>query len=142
MPKNLAELIARTAAAFSAAQTRQLINVVVAIAHADLHIDDEERAHIQLAIETAVDHPITPEEVAEHIREARKRIAVSGGIRFAQQVGQNLREAKLGRPGAELAFAIAASGGISSDERLRLDALVAGAGLTKSDAAQIERDVS
>jgi hypothetical protein len=143
MDPTLAEIIAQNAAAFTPLQLRLLVNVVVVIAHADLVIDEAERASIQLALESTIAHSLTAAEVSEQIESARKRIAVSGGVRFAEQVGVNLDEAHLAQPaGVRLAYAIAAiSEGVSEPERVRLRALVHGAKLSHEEAARIEAEL-
>ncbi|MCA9537059.1 MAG: hypothetical protein KC593_25430 [Myxococcales bacterium] len=139
MNSKLAQLIARDAAAFTPSQLRLLVNVVVVVAHADLDIDEAEREGIRLALESAIGHALESEELTQQIAGARQRIAAAGSVRFAEQVGVNLAEAKLGRAGAELAYAIAASsGGISEDERARLRAMTRGAKLPADVLAQIE----
>lgn len=142
MDPTLAEIIAQNAAAFTPLQLRLLVNVVVVIAHADLVIDEAERASIQLALESTIAHSLTAAEVSEQIESARKRIAVSGGVRFAEQVGVNLHEAHLAQPGVRLAYAVAAiSEGVSEPERVRLRALVHGAKLSHEEAARIEAEL-
>jgi hypothetical protein len=142
MDPTLAEIIAQNAAAFTPLHLRLMVNVVVVIAHADLIIDDAERASIQLALESTLAHTLTAAEVSEQIDSARRRIAASGGVRFAEQVGVNLEELHLTQAGARLAYAIAAiSEGVSEPERLRLRALVHGAKLSSADAARIEAEL-
>ena len=63
MDPTLAEIIAQNAAAFTPLQLRLLVNVVVVIAHADLVIDEAERASIQLALESTIAHSLTAAEV-------------------------------------------------------------------------------
>lgn len=143
MNSALAELIAQDAAAFTPSQLRLLVNLVVVVAHADLEIDRDEIDSIQVALSSSLGHALSDEELAEHIKGARQRIAASGSVRFAEQVGVNLADAKLSKVGARLAYALAAtSGGISEDERLRLRALTHGAKLPADEVARIEASVT
>jgi len=142
MDPTFAEIIALNAVAFTPLHLRLMVNVIVVVAHADLIIDDAERASIQLALEATLAHTLTPAEVSEQIDSARKRIAASGGVRFAEQVGINLEEAHLAQAGARLAYAVAAiSDGVSEPERVRLRALVHGAKLSHDEAARIEAEL-
>ena len=142
MDPTLADIIARNAAAFTPLHLRLMVNVVVVIAHADLIIDEAERASIQIALESILAHTLSAAEVSEQIDNARKRIAASGGARLAEQVGVNLDELGLTQAGARLAYAIAAiSEGVSEPERMRLRALLHGAKLSASDAARIEAEL-
>jgi hypothetical protein len=142
MDPTLADIISRNAAAFTPLHLRLMVNVVVVIAHADLIIDDAERASIQLALESTLAHTLSAAEVSEQIDSARKRIAASGGVRFADQVGVNLEEFKLSQAGARLAYAIAAiSEGVSEPERMRLRALIHGAKISPEEAARIEAEL-
>jgi tellurite resistance protein len=141
MDSKLAALIAQDATAFTPQHLRLLVNVVVVIAHADLEIDDDERQSIQLALESSVGHALSAEEVAQQVESARKRISASGSVRFAEQVGVNLREAKLTPVGVRLAYSLAAiSGGISEAELARLRALTHGAQLSRDELARVERE--
>ena len=143
MNSALIELITQEAAAFTPANLRLLVNLIVVIAHADLEIDAAEQESIELALASSVGHALTPEEVTEHIASARKRISASGSVRFAEQVGVQLSEVKLARAGAHLAYAIAAiSGGISDAEQTRLRALTQGAKLSADEVARIKAAVS
>ena len=143
MTESLADTIARAATDFRPDHERLVVAILVAVAHADLDIDATEREGIRIGVNTALETDLDAASLDEQITDARRRIAVAGGVRFADQVGKNVAAAGMPEAGVRLAYAIAAiSEGISADEQLRLDALARGTGLPANRIAAIRAEFS
>ena len=133
MRPSLAETLQSAAAGFQAGDRSLVVGVLVAVAHADLDIDDAEREAIRAALSAALGAAVSDDDLSADIARGRSRMAASGGIRFAEQMGKNLAEAGRVEAGLRLAKAIAeASDGISEAEASRLEALERGGGLALS----------